>query len=152
MELIKNIVIDFCLFGIWEGIIYYYFIRRIYKCENNIKLIFIIAICNSISTNLILPIIYHFIIILYIGFIIYKNSKYNFMKSLKLSGIMILIISCIEMMYSIFFEIFFGIDVYKNIDFYILLLISFSIKIIEFLMIHIFGGTLMKVFIGEVRK
>lgn len=152
MELLKSIIVDFCLFGIWEGIIYYYFIRKIYNCNKNKKLIVLIAICNSISTNLILPIFYHFIIILYMGVIIYKNSDYNFIKSLKLSGIMILIISFVEMIYSILLEIFLNFDGYcNNVDIHKLFLFSLILKIIEYILINK-GEKAMKVFFGEVRK
>lgn len=154
MELIKNVIIDFCLFGFWEGIIIYCFIIKFFKCNKNNKMIFVIGSLNSIITNLILPIFSHLIVIFYLSFVINNlcNNNLSIIKRLKYSGLTILSISMFEMIYSLILEIFFNIDVYSIENSFELFKYSFLLKFIEYLFIKIGGKIIMKLFVGEVRK
>ena len=158
MELLKSIIVDFCLFGLFEGIVYYYFIIKIYNCHKNKLIPLLIGILNSIITNIIPPILYHIIIILYLGIIIYylKNKNEKLIKCIYDGFLIILFISIIEMIISIIIEILFAIDLYKiNTKFIIIYIFSIIAKLIEMFIIYHYEKwrvKIMKVFIGEVVK
>ena len=140
MQLLKDIVIDFCLFGLFEGIVYYYFIINIYNCNKNKYIPLLIGILNSIVTNIFPPILYHIIAIFYLRLLLSKLNCINIIKGIQKSFYMILAISILEMIISMFTEIILNIDLYtKNINYQILILFSIFAKLIEIIIINIFN-------------
>lgn len=81
MELIKDVVVDFCLFSLIEGFILCKFYEKICKL-NKFKFneIFILSLGNCLISTLFPPVFYQIIIILWIGMFlkIFRKINYNF--------------------------------------------------------------------------
>lgn len=79
MELVKNIVVDFCLFSLIEGFILCKFYERICKVNRfKINEIFVLSLINCLISTILPPLFYQIIIILWIGVFlkIFKKIKY----------------------------------------------------------------------------
>ena len=114
MELLKSIIVDFCLFGLFEGWICCLFFEKIGK-TNKFKWyqILILSFINCIISKIFNPIIYQILMIIWtISFLtIYK--KFKLFKNIKYGLFCVLYMLIIEMNYSILLEIFFNIDCFN---------------------------------------
>lgn len=79
MELVKDVVVDFCLFSLIEGFILCKFYERICKVNRfKINEIFVLSLINCLISTILPPLFYQIIIILWIGVFlkIFKKIKY----------------------------------------------------------------------------
>ncbi len=110
MELLKNIIIDFCLFSLIEGYIYCLF----FKVFGNLKEfknyeVFVLSIGNCLISQIFPPVIYQFFMILWMSIVlkIYHNNK--FFNNIK-NGFYGLIFTLItEMPFAMLYEYIFNI-------------------------------------------
>ena len=158
MELLKSIIIDFCLFSLIEGYIFCFYFKTVCNCYK-IKLYdgLLLGVINSVVSIIIPPILYQFVCFTIMGYFIYLKSEIKLLKSIKYSFLCLLFMSVIEMFYTMILELGFSIDMYninneKRFKFFIIL------KIIEIILLFLYknkikkGEIKMKMFAGEVVK
>lgn len=138
MELVKDVVVDFCLFSLIEGFIYCYFFNVIGKLGKfKIKEILILSIGNCLISQIFPPVIYQVIMILWMGFVLNKFKNIKITNGIKIALSVMIYQLIIEMIIYGFYDFCFGIDL--NITNKILLFIYmipmrfFEIFIIKFL-------------------
>lgn len=138
MELVKDVVVDFCLFSLIEGFIYCYFFNVVSKLGKfKIKEILILSIGNCLISQIFPPVIYQVIMILWMGFVLNKFKNIKIANGIKIALSVMIYQLIIEMIIYGFYDFCFGIDL--NITNKILLFIYmipmrfFEIFIIKFL-------------------
>lgn len=152
MELVKDVVVDFCLFSLIEGFIFCLFFEKIGGCKKfKWYEVLILSIGNCIISQTFLPIIYQIVILVYMSFIIKLFDKqykiYYYIKIVFLSIIFMLIT---EMLFAMFY------DFVLNINFIKIKEVKNFIAMIPIRILQIFlimkGTNIMKIWMGEVRK
>lgn len=146
-ELLVNVLQDWILFGLIEGILYCKFYEKI--C--NIKKfrwyeILILSIGNATISQMFPIIIYQSLMIYWMGFLLNKTKKVeNIYYGLKFAFLVMLGQLITEMPYAIIYEFITKIDL-TNIEREKLFTIMISIRIVQ--IIFIYGGVLMKGWLG----
>ena len=153
MELVKNVVVDFCLFSLIEGFIFCLFFEKIGGCKKfKWYEIFLLSLGNCIISQIFPPVVYQIIAIFYMIFYLKIFKKINIIRNIKIVSISMILMMIIEMTIAMLYEILFGINFVK-IDIFESFLFSIPIKIIEIYLILIFWrNNKMKMWFGQVRK
>ena len=146
MELLKDIIVDFCLFSLIEGWVLAQFYEKICNCRKfKWWQIIILSFGNCIISQMFSPLLYQILMILWMGlFISVINQKNKFLLSF-LSMIFLLII---EMNYSYILSLFNIMS--ERINYILLFIYILPMRLIEILIIK--GGVKMKAWIGSVEK
>lgn len=138
MELVKDVVVDFCLFSLIEGFIFCLFFEKIGGCKKfKWYEVLILSIGNCIISQTFLPIIYQIVILVYMSFILKLFDKqykiYYYIKIVFLSIIFMLIT---EMLFAMFYELFFNI-IFSNTNELNNFIITIPIRIIQIILINL---------------
>ena len=150
MELLKSIIVDFCLFSLIEGWVLTQFYEKICNCRKFKWFeIFILSFVNCIISQVFSPVIYQILIILWISFYLYILNKIKYIDCLKYSLKSMIFILIIEMIYNIVCESLFNFDGF-NLNKIILFLFIIPIKILEIIIIR--GSEKMKLWLGSIEK
>ena len=145
MELVKDVVVDFCLFSLIEGFIFCLFFEKIGGCKKfKWYEVLILSIGNCIISTLLPPLMFQLIGLLYMTLYINIRDKFNLIKSFKISLFSSIYILILEMLYSMIFLILFKNDLFFINDIYLFLLIL-PMKILEISLIKIIknGGIVL---------
>lgn len=152
MELVKDVVVDFCLFSLIEGFIYCYFFNVVGKLEKfKIKEILILSIGNCLISQIFPPVIYQMIMILWMGILLSEIKKIKLINGIKFAFYVMIYQLIIEMIFAMFYEITFKISFNKVIPFN-MFLFTIPIRIVQIYIIILIRRIKMKGWIGEVRK
>ena len=139
MELVKDVVMDFCLFSLIEGFIYCYFFNVVGKLEKfKIKEILILSIGNCLISQIFPPVIYQMIMILWMGILLNKFKKIKLIDGIKIGLYGMIFTMIIEMSFSIVIELISGFN-FINIKFIYSYIIFILLKIFEIILIKIFN-------------
>ena len=135
MELLKDIIIDFCLFSLIEGWIYCLFFEKICGC-NKFKWyqIIMLSFGNCIISQIFPPLIYQCFMILWMHLILNKINKFN-IKNFKF-GFFVMIFQLItEMPIAFLYDTIFKFDfVYQNCI--VLFLFMMPIRFLQYYIIN----------------
>lgn len=135
MELVKDVVVDFCLFSLIEGFIYCYFFNVIGRLGKfKIKEILILSIGNCLISQIFPPVFYQIITILWMGVLLNKFKKIKLIDGIKFGFYVMIYQLIIEMIVAMFYEIIFKINFSTMKKFY-LFLIMIPVRIIEIILI-----------------
>lgn len=135
MGLIKDVVIDFCLFSLIEGFIFCLFFEKIGGCKKfKWYEIFILSIGNCIISQVFPPVVYQIIAIFYMSILLKVLKELKIIKSIRLVLISIILMMTIEMIFAIFYEVLFDID-FTKINTIKSFILSIPMKIIEIILI-----------------
>ena len=151
-----NIIIDFILFSLIETFIVYLFVYKVFKCKK-VKTIYLIlmALINSILSQLLPNILYQVIIIIWISIFLYfydKNKIYTYY--LKMMFKIFIYFFIIETVYGMSLQVLFNFNGLSNSleikDKLKLFCLMIPLRIIEFIGIKIMEVTRMKLVLGGV--
>ncbi|MGL4453658.1 MAG: hypothetical protein ACRCTZ_21070 [Sarcina sp.] len=107
MELLKDVIVDFCLFSLIEGIIYAMFFHRVCGLKSmGFKEILILSLGNCLisSSGVFPPLMYQIIMIGYMSFILKKINETNILKCLKCTIFSVIFILVTEISFTIILE------------------------------------------------
>lgn len=140
MELVKDVVVDFCLFSLIEGFILCKFYEKICKL-NKFKFneIFILSLINCLISTLLPPVFYQIVIILWIGIFLKIFKKINYIIGLKYGLFSMIFVLVIEMTFCMLYETIFGIN-FSKMNSMFLFFINIPMKILEIFIIYLIGG------------
>lgn len=136
MELLKEIVIDFCLFSLIEGYIFCLFFEKIGGCRKfKWYEILIFGFINCIVSSFIMPLLYQSIGLFYMAIWIKIRENMKFIDGFKISLFASIYILILEMCYSLAFSIIFKNDLFF-INKFMLFVLMIPIKIFEIILIN----------------
>ena len=142
MELLKSIIIDFCLFSLIEGYIFCLFFEKIGGCKKfKWWQILILAFGNCIISQIFPPIIYQLLMILWMSVVLLIITKNQ--NNLKYAFYSMIFILIVEMNICFLYEYIINIDFSKLTNFR-LFIINIPLKIIEMVIIEIFFKKILK--------
>lgn len=150
MNLLVNIIVDFNMFSVMESAVFCLYFRRFGNCDKfTIEDILVIGFGNCIISQIIPPLIYQMIMIIWMGLYLklFKNKK--FVVGLWLSFSAMALILVIEMLSAMIYENCFNFN-FMEIGKIKLFLTILPMKFIEIL--FILGGNKMKAWYGEIEK
>lgn len=152
MELVKDVVVDFCLFSLIEGFIFCLFFEKIGGCKKfKWYEVLILSIGNCIISQVFPPVLYQIIILFYMSIAISAfDKKYNIRYYFKIVFLSIVFMLVVEMNFGIIFELIFK-ENFISISLFYSFLISLFLRILEIFFIFK-GEKIMKIWWGEVRK
>lgn len=140
MELVKDVVVDFCLFSLIEGFILCKFYERICKVNRfKINEIFVLSLINCLISTILPPLFYQITIILWIGVFLKIFKKIKYIIGVKYGLLSMIFVLITEMIYNFIIEVTISLDGFCMNDFKLFILII-PIKIIQILLILYFGG------------
>lgn len=114
MELVKDVVVDFCLFSLIEGFIYCYFFNVVGKLGKfKIKEILILSIGNCLISQIFPPVFYQIIMMLWMGILLNKFKKIKLIDGIKFGFYVMIYQLIIEMLFAMFYDIILNIDLFK---------------------------------------
>ncbi len=136
MKLLKDMVIDFCLFSLIEGYIYCYFFEKVggFKKFRWYE-IFILSAGNCFISQIFPPLIYQIMMILWMSIYLFKLNKNKKCFLYPICAVTFMLI--IEMNIFFIYEYFFKIDL-SSININDLFFNSIILKTIEFILIKIY--------------
>ena len=143
MELLKDIIIDFCLFSLIEGWIYCLFFEKICRCKHfKWYQILILSFGNCIISQIFPPLIFQLFMALWMFLFLYvlNKNKRCFIYPL----IFIIIMLMIEMNGCLLYELFFNID-FSIINKYQAFIINIPLKFLEIILINILNKKEVKI-------
>ena len=116
MELVKDVVVDFCLFSLIEGFIFCLFFEKIGRCKKfKWYEIFVLSLGNCIISQIFPPVLYQIIILFYMSFIIKLfDNKYKIYFYIKITFISIIFMLIFEVGIFILYDIFFNLIFTEN--------------------------------------
>ena len=117
MELVKDIVVDFCLFSLIEGFIFCLFFDKIGGCKKfKWYETLILSIGNCIISQVFPPVVYQIIVLFYMSFIIkIFDKQYNVIYYIKIVFFSIIFMLIFEVGIFILYDIFFNLIFTENI-------------------------------------
>ena len=135
MKLLKDIIVDFCLFSLIEGWILTQFYEKICNCRKfKWYEILILSFINCTISQVFVPVIYQILIIIILSVILYYKENYTFIKCIKNSILSMLFILITEMSYGMLCEILFKIN-FINLSKISLFNFMIPIRLIQYLLI-----------------
>ena len=138
MELVKDVVVDFCLFSLIEGFIFCLFFEKIGGCRKfKWYEVLILSIGNCIISQVFPPIIYQIIAIFYMSILLNLLKIEKIFKCLKIVITSMILMMIIEMIFAMIYEVLFKID-FVHCNDYLLFLFVIPIRAVEILLINIF--------------
>lgn len=138
MELVKDVVVDFCLFSLIEGFIFCLFFEKIGGCRKfKWYEVLILSIGNCIISQVFPPIIYQIIAIFYMSILLNLLKIEKIFKCLKIVITSMILMMIIEMIFAMIYEVLFKID-FVHCNDYLLFLFVIPIRVVEILLINIF--------------
>lgn len=150
MDLLINILIDFNMFSILESIIFCLYFRKFGNCEKfSIEDILVIGFGNCIISQVIPPLIYQMIIILWMGLYLKLFKNKTLLNGIWLSFSIMGLFLIIEMCFAMFYENCFNFD-FVEVNKIKLFLAIIPMKLFEIL--TILGGSKMKIWFSEIEK
>ena len=137
MELLKDIIVDFCLFSLIEGYIFCLFFEKIGGCKKfKWYQVFILSMGNCFISQTFPPLLYQIVMIIWM-YIYLKILNKKEKNILLYSAISMIILLIIEMIYNIALEVIIGLDGFIMNKFNLFLLIL-PIKLFEFILVYKF--------------
>ena len=150
MGLLGSIITDFLLFSFWESAIFYLFFRRFGNCDKfTLKDITIVGFGNCIISQIIPPLIYQLVMIIWMGLYLKLFKNKTLFKGLYLSLFSMLFLLIVESVGMMIYDNILNINVISNSNLHIFILII-PIKLFEIILIE--GGVKMKAWWSEIEK
>lgn len=150
MGLLVNIIVDFNMFSILESIIFCLYFRKFGNCEKfSIEDILVIGFGNCIISQVIPPLIYQLIVIIWMGLYLKFFKNKTLLNGLWLSLSVVIFILIIESFGAMIYDSIFNINMANNSKLSIFILII-PIKALEIILI--IGGEKMKIWWTEIEK
>lgn len=149
--MLKELLYDFTLFSLVEGIIYVLFFEKIFDIKKFSFVEYIIlSLGNCILSEIYPPLVYQIIMMLWMFiFISVKENKIK-LKYLKYVLIPVFYLLCMEMVYNIILVEIFNVDCF-NLNNILLFLYMIPVRFLEIIVI-IKGGDFMKTWLGTIKK
>lgn len=148
IELLINIVIDFVLFSLIEGIIFCMFFNIIGNCKKfKWWEIGILSLVNCIVSQTLPPVIYQIIGLIYMGFYIYFRDKINIKNAIKIILFVSLYTLILETLYMVVFDSFGIYTIFVTNDFKLFILMI-PIRVIEITILKLGGKKWRKIVSG----
>lgn len=153
MELVKNIVVDFCLFSLIEGFIFCLFFDKIGECRKfKWYEILILSIGNCIISQVFPPVAYQIIVLFYMSFIIkIFDKQYNVIYYIKIVFFSIIFMLITEMMFAMFYEFILNFNDFVSINILNKFITTIPMRLFQIIILYK-GDKIMKIWYGEVRK
>lgn len=146
--MLREIVTDFVLFSGIEGFIFCLFFEKVGECRR-FKWYewLILSIGNCLISQLLPPLLYQFICIIWICSFLHISNNLSILNGLKLSFKSVVFFLICEMVVSMWYELFLGID-FSNMNDLKLFVSMIPIRVMEVLFIRRWKS--MKIWMGGV--
>lgn len=137
MELLKNIITDFCLFSLIEGFIYCYFFHVFDKIRKfKLKEIIILSIGNCLISQIFPPIIYQIFMILWMSTFLNYVRKIKYKECLKMSFYVMIFQLVTEMPIAMIYEIILKLENSLNLNKINIFINTIPMRIIQIISIY----------------
>ena len=149
--MLREIVTDFVLFSGIEGFIFCLFFEKVGECRK-FKWYewLILSIGNCLISQLLPPLLYQFVCIIWMALFIHFSNEKNILDSVKLSFKSVIFFLVCEMLFAMFYDFILELDFItaKNI---VVFIMTLPIRLVEIILIRRYKT--MKIWIGcVVRK
>lgn len=150
MELLHKVVTDFVLFSFIEGCVFCACFKYYGNCRGfGFKEVVTISLVNCIVSQIIPPILYQVVMIVWMGCYLFLFKNKTILVGLYLSFVTMILMLVVEMIIAIFYEKVLHLN-FMGFDRLSLFFTILPMKIVEILLI--IGGSRMKAWYGTIEK
>ena len=146
--MLREIVTDFVLFSGIEGFIFCLFFEKVGECRK-FKWYewLILSIGNCLISQLLPPLLYQFICIIWMALFIHFSNEKNIFDSVKLSFKSVIFFLVCEMLFAMFYDFILELD-FTNAKNIVVFIMTLPIRLVEIILIRRYKT--MKIWIGGV--
>ena len=146
--MLREIVTDFVLFSGIEGFIFCLFFEKVGECRK-FKWYewLILSIGNCLISQLLPPLLYQFVCIIWMALFIHFSNEKNIFDSVKLSFKSVIFFLVCEMLFAMFYDFILELD-FTNAKNIVVFLMTLPIRLVEIILIRRYKT--MKIWIGGV--
>ena len=146
--MLREMVIDFVLFSGIEGFIFCLFFEKVGGCRK-FKWYewLILSIGNCLISQLLPPLLYQFICIIWMALFIHFSNEKNIFDSVKLSFKSVIFFLVCEMLFAMFYDFILKLD-FTNAKNIVVFIMTLPIRLVEIILIRRYKT--MKIWIGGV--
>ena len=146
--MLREIVTDFVLFSGIEGFIFCLFFEKVGECRR-FKWYewLILSIGNCLISQLLPPLLYQFICIIWMALFIHFSNEKNIFDSVKLSFKSVIFFLVCEMLFAMFYDFILELD-FTNAKNIVVFIMTLPIRLVEIILIRRYKA--MKIWIGSV--
>ena len=146
--MLREMVIDFVLFSGIEGFIFCLFFEKVGECRK-FKWYewLILSIGNCLISQLLPPLLYQFVCIIWMALFIHFSNEKNIFDSVKLSFKSVIFFLVCEMLFAMFYDFILELD-FTNAKNIVVFIMTLPIRLVEIILIRRYKT--MKIWIGGV--
>lgn len=146
--MLREMVIDFVLFSGIEGFIFCLFFEKVGECRR-FKWYewLILSIGNCLISQLLPPLLYQFVCIIWMALFIHFSNEKNIFDSVKLSFKSVIFFLVCEMLFAMFYDFILKLD-FTNAKNIVVFIMALPIRLVEIILIRRYKT--MKIWIGGV--
>ena len=146
--MLREIVTDFVLFSGIEGFIFCLFFEKVGECRK-FKWYewLILSIGNCLISQLLPPLLYQFVCIIWMVLFIHFSNEKNIFDSVKLSFKSVIFFLVCEMLFAMFYDFILELD-FTNAKNLVVFIMTLPIRLVEIILIRRYKT--MKIWIGGV--
>ena len=146
--MLREIVTDFVLFSGIEGFIFCLFFEKVGECRK-FKWYewLILSIGNCLITQLLPPLLYQVVCIIWMALFIHFSNEKNIFDSVKLSFKSVIFFLVCEMLFAMFYDFILELD-FTNAKNIVVFIMTLPIRLVEIILIRRYKT--MKIWIGGV--
>ena len=146
--MLREIITDFVLFSGIEGFIFCLFFEKVGECRK-FKWYewLILSIGNCLISQLLPPLLYQFVCIIWMALFIHFSNEKNIFDSVKSSFKSVIFFLVCEMLFAMFYDFILELD-FTNAKNIVVFIMTLLIRIVEIILIRRYKT--MKIWIGSV--
>ena len=146
--MLREMVIDIVLFSGIEGFIFCLFFEKVGECRK-FKWYewLILSIGNCLISQLLPPLLYQFVCIIWMALFIHFSNEKNIFDSVKLSFKSVIFFLVCEMLFAMFYDFILELD-FTNAKNIVVFIMTLPIRLVEIILIRRYKT--MKIWIGGV--